>query len=175
MTQEPKYKDLIAAEKDFNSAYNKYYEQLYYYAYGFIEDSETCKDILSDVFEKLWVNIDKMLTNTISSYLYSCVRNECIDYIRHDQTTRKYAEGILKAAETEALSTPEELDERICIVRKAISELPEKTRYVLEECYFNDKKYQEVADSLNISSNAIKKHIMKAFSILREKLSITKS
>jgi len=174
MTQQPKHKDLIA-EQNFNSAYNKYYEQLYYYAYGFIEDSETCKDILGDVFERLWANKDKMLTNTISSYLYSCVRHECIDYIRHDQTTRKYAESILKAAETEASSTPEELDERICIVRKAMNELPEKTRYVLEECYFNNKKYKEVADSLNISSNAIKKHIMKAFLILREKLSVTKS
>ncbi len=174
MIQKPQNKDSIA-EKDFNSAYNKYYEQLYYYDYGFIEDTEVCKDILGNVFEKLWANRDKMLTDTISSYLYSCVRNECIDYIRHDQTTRKYAESFLKAAESEALSTPEELDERIQVVRKAISELPEKTRYVLEECYYNDKKYQEVADSLNVSTNAVKKHIMKAFSILREKLSVTKS
>ena len=47
--------------------------------------------------------------------------------------------------------------------------LPPKTRHVLEECYFNNKKYKEVADSLEVSTNAVKKHIVKALGLLRER------
>lgn len=35
----------------FNSLYRKHYEQLFYYAYGFTDDAEVCRDILADVFE----------------------------------------------------------------------------------------------------------------------------
>ena len=34
----------------FNSLYRKHYEQLFYYAYGFTDDVEVCRDILADVF-----------------------------------------------------------------------------------------------------------------------------
>lgn len=37
----------------FNSLYRKHYEQLFYYAYGFTDDAEVCRDILADVFESL--------------------------------------------------------------------------------------------------------------------------
>ena len=54
-----------------------------------------------------------------------------------------------------------------------INTLPPKTKKVLEECYFNQKKYSEVAQMLNISTNTVKKHIMKALSSLREELSVS--
>ena len=41
------------------------------------------------------------------------------------------------------------------------------------ESYFNQKKYSEVAQMLNISTNTVKKHIMKALSSLREELSVS--
>lgn len=42
------------------------------------------------------------------------------------------------------------------------------TRHILEECYVRRKKYQEVADELNISVSAVRKHIVKALSVLRK-------
>lgn len=38
----------------------------------------------------------------------------------------------------------------------------------------NHKKYREVAEILDITSSAVKKHIMKALAILRERLSVIK-
>lgn len=43
----------------FNSLYRKHYEQLFYYAYGFTDDAEVCRDILADVFESLWTHRKK--------------------------------------------------------------------------------------------------------------------
>ena len=69
----------------FNSLYRKYYEQLFYYAYGFTDDAEVCRDILADVFESLWTHRKKITQETAHSYLYQCVRNKCIDYVRRQQ------------------------------------------------------------------------------------------
>lgn len=72
----------------FNSLYRRYYEQLFYYAYGFTDDAEACRDILSDVFERLWSNRRGITQETAHSYLYQCVRNKCIDYVRRQQLNR---------------------------------------------------------------------------------------
>ena len=53
-------------------------------------------------------------------------------------------------------------------IHKAISTLTAHTRLILEECYVRRKKYQEVADELNISVSAVRKHIVKALSVLRK-------
>ncbi|WP_195531902.1 RNA polymerase sigma-70 factor [Bacteroides finegoldii] len=168
-------KNLKITIEEFDKIYSKYYSQLFYYAYGFVEDSETCRDIVSDVFGQAWENIECLERATIGSYLYSCVRNKCIDYLRHDQAARQYVEYLQDVVEDDEGMTPEEYEERLRIVKQIISELPPRTRFVLEQCYFNNKKYQEVAEILDVTSSAVKKHIMKALSILRERLSVIKS
>lgn len=155
---------------EFDRIYDKYYPQLFYYAYGFVEDSEICRDIVSDVFGQAWENVERLENATVGSFLYSCVRNKCIDYLRHDQAARQYAEYLQEAVEDEEGLTPEEYEERMNNVKQIISELPPRTRFVLEQCYFNNKKYREVAEILDVTSSAVKKHIMKALAILRERL-----
>ena len=159
---------------EFDRIYDKYYHQLFYYAYGFVEDSEICRDIVSDVFGQAWENVERLENATVGSFLYSCVRNKCIDYLRHDQAARQYAEYLQEAVEDEEGLTPEEYEERMNNVKQIISELPPRTRFVLEQCYFNNKKYREVAEILDVTSSAVKKHIMKALAILRERLSVIK-
>lgn len=158
---------------EFDRIYDKYYPQLFYYAYGFVEDSEICRDIVSDVFGQAWENVERLENATVGSFLYSCVRNKCIDYLRHDQAARQYAEYLQEVVEDEEGLTPEEYEERMNNVKQIISELPPRTRFVLEQCYFN-KKYREVAEILDVTSSAVKKHIMKALAILRERLSVIK-
>lgn len=146
---------------EFDRIYDKYYPQLFYYAYGFVEDSEICRDIVSDVFGQAWENVERLENATVGSFLYSCVRNKCIDYLRHDQAARQYAEYLQEVVEDEEGLTPEEYEERMNNVKQIISELPPRTRFVLEQCYFNNKKYREVAEILDVTSSAVKKHIMK--------------
>ena len=153
----------------FNSLYRKHYEQLFYYAYGFTDDAEVCRDILADVFESLWTHRKKITQETAHSYLYQCVRNKCIDYVRHQQLNRQYESFIKGTADTDTDMEPDATEERMQTVQECIDLLPPKTKLVLEECYFHNKKYKEVATALDISTNAIKKHIVKALSVLRER------
>ena len=62
----------------------------------------------------------------------------------------------------------QEQDERMMHISKAMEKLTPHTKHILEECYIQRKKYQEVAEELNISVSAVRKHIVKALQVIRE-------
>lgn len=163
--------DTQLTRNGFDDAYRRYYSSLYYYAYGFVEDAEACRDVVADAFGQAWTNVSRLTPATLKSYLYTCVRNKCIDYLRRTQAEKQYVESLTEVAEEDEGLTPEELEERLQTVEQLLEELPPKTRFVLEQCYYEHKKYQEVADILEVTTHAVKKHITKALSFLREHIS----
>lgn len=44
----------------FDKMFNEWYAQFVYFAYYFINDAEVCRDIVSDAFEYLWRNYEKI-------------------------------------------------------------------------------------------------------------------
>lgn len=165
----------VITKEEFDGLYRKYYEPLFFYAYGFVEDEEVCRDILSDVFERMWNRRSSLQRSSLSSFLYSCVRNGCIDHLRHGHASQQYADYLKTATADDDKMSKEEREALYGRLKEAIDRLPERTRYILTECYFEHKKYKEVALQLDISVNAIKMHIMKALSSLRATFSVMES
>ena len=158
----------------FEQLYKANYARLYYYAFQFISDAETCKDIVNDVFEKTWILYESLQQETITAYLYANVRNKCIDHLRHSQAKEQYADFYNAETLEEADNDFSEREERIARIEKVIEELTDPTKTILKECYYENKKYQEVADEFGISTNGVKKHIMKALRLIREEFGIKK-
>jgi RNA polymerase sigma-70 factor (family 1) len=152
---------------DFDNLFRTYYVQLYFYAFHIINDIEASKDIASDSFEYLWKNQSEISLDTVKSFLYTFVRNKCIDYLRHENIHEQYTKYI-ELTKEDVDTSYDEFDERISLVRMAMNKLTPHTRHILEECYIQHKQYKEVALELDISVNAVKKHIIKALHILRE-------
>lgn len=158
----------------FEQLYKENYARLYYYAFRFITDEEVCKDIVNDVFEKAWQNFEDLKPETATAYLYVQTRNRCIDYLRHRQVEEQYADFYRIVTEEDTDAFPDEMEERVQRIEKIIEQLTDPTKTILKECYFDNKKYQEVADKFGISISGVKKHIMKAFRLLREEFGIRK-
>lgn len=158
----------------FEIVYKEYYVRLYHYAYDFVDDMDVSKDIVSDVFSKLWKNYQHLDVDKLPSFLYVCVRNECMNYLRKQRGMDKYVEYCKAAFSEEDESYWQTMDERIAEIAKVVDAMPSKTRFVLEQCYLEQHTYKEVAEMLDISTNGVKKHIMKAFSMLRTHFHIKK-
>ncbi|WP_455672618.1 RNA polymerase sigma-70 factor [Phocaeicola sp.] len=159
---------------EFEQLFKDNYARLYYYAFRFISDAETCKDIVNDVFEKAWKQFEAIQKETITAYLYANVRNKCIDHLRHTQVEEQYAGFYRAVTQEEADSDFSEREERIARIERVIEELTDPTKTILKECYYENKKYREVADEFGISISGVKKHIMKALRLIREEFSIKK-
>lgn len=160
-------------EKEFERLFKEHYTPLYHYAYRFLNDMETSKDVVNSAFEYLWQNYEEFRMGNPVSVLYRTVRTKSIDCWRHAQVEASYAEAYVRMASEEE-EDESEREEQLERVRKVVEQLPSQTKHILEECYFNRRKYVEVAEMLSISTSAVKKHIMKALRLLREEFNIKK-
>lgn len=155
---------------DFELFFKENYLRFYLFAFHLIDDEEMSRDVVSDAFEYVWNNYRKIEISNWKAYMYSYIRNKCIDFIRHKMVQQKYANYYLQITQESEESGYEEQDERIEQIREALNSLTPRTRLVLQECYINKKKYKEVAADLEISINSVKKHIIKALKTIREEI-----
>ena len=167
------FKDLKKTDR-FERMYKENYIRLFYYAFRFLTDEEACKDVVNDVFEKAWQQFDELKTETASAYLYAQVRSRCIDRLRHQQVEEQYVELYRALSEDVFEIRADEREERLARIERTIASLTDPTKTILKECYYENKKYQEVADEFGISVSGVKKHIMKALRLLREEFGIKK-
>lgn len=161
--------------KEFEKLFTGNYTRLYHYAFQFINDMEVCKDIVGDAFEYVWDHYETLSKGNVLAVLYNQVRNKSIDYYRHTRVESRYALLYSQLSPLPEENNLTEENERLERISKIIEQLSPQTRHILEECYFNRKKYAEVAEALDISTNAVKKHIMKALRLLREEFQIKNS
>ena len=93
--------------KEFERVYEKYAPGLIFYARKFV-DHPTAEDLVHDVFLKIWNSETVMLVNeSIGSYLYSAVRNACLDLLKHQAICNDYLSKALRDLKIEELSHSE--------------------------------------------------------------------
>lgn len=171
--------DLSAGSKEaFEYLFTTYYPRLRNYASHFVADVDDVEDILQDCFVNLW-NRRTMLTGvSISSMLFTMVRNGCLNFLKHKAIAEGYNTQELKlisgsealynydflgSADEELLYS--ELQRQICDV---LQHLPERSRQVFVMSRFEGLKNKEIAERLDISVKVVEKHITKALAMLRE-------
>ena len=159
-------------ETEFDDIFRLYYSQLFVYALSLIDDEEECYDVVNSAYECVWSNFKGLDRSTVKAFLYASVKNKCIDYLRHRDVHNQYVEFCQKQHEedVDAEDASLDLDYRILCIREFVQHLPSTTKRILEACYIEEKKYREVAEEMNISMSTVKKHLTKALSLLREKI-----
>jgi RNA polymerase sigma factor (sigma-70 family) len=155
-------------EQQFQKLFAENYSQLYYAALYIVTDTETARDIVHDVFKDVWESYDPDDPKINFGYLYTITHNKCIDYCRHIAAQSRCMEAYVVMLEDMQRSEWDEKDQRLDKIYEIMQGLPARTRFVMEQCYLNEKKYSEVAEILGISQNAVKKHIIKALATIRE-------
>lgn len=140
------------------------------HALSFVRDEEEAKDIVTDVYEYVWRNFNKLdVSVSLRPLLYKLTRSRSLDFLRREKSKEKFlAYQATLSAEEEEYKDQEELIEK---VMKVIESMPGQTATVFRKCFIERKKYQQAADELNISINTVRWHINKAMSLLRGQLS----
>ncbi|MFK7808116.1 MAG: RNA polymerase sigma-70 factor [Saprospiraceae bacterium] len=160
--------DKAAFEKLFKS----HFAHLCNFAGQYVADRDAARDICQKVFILLWENREKIDTNqNVRSYLFTAVKNRCLNYIRDQKKYRSHVldidiQDIDQSFEEDQFAV-EDLQNKI---DKALDALPEKCRQVFEMSRYEEKKYQEIADELSISKKTVEAHMSRALRSLREDL-----
>ncbi|MCF8335508.1 MAG: RNA polymerase sigma-70 factor [Bacteroidales bacterium] len=147
------------------------------YAYRFVEDEGRARDMVQEVFYKLWRDRENLSVDiSLEAFLYTCVKNECLNYLKHEKIKSRYAWLQKRIRDKEVQyyqETPEEdirMEELRRKIHEAIESLPEKSRQIFKMSRFEEKKNKEIAREMDVSLKAVEKHITKALKHLRENL-----
>lgn len=157
-------------EKQFKALFEKYYTKLYYSSLAIVRDEDDARDIVNDVFAHIWEKHDSFEDTVNSMYLYTSIRHRSLDHLKKKKVRDNYANNYIKNNDEGFLYDDEE-EERIRQIQKVIDKMPEKTKYVLDQCYMEGKRYMEVASDIGITRDGVRKHIVKALRLLREAFS----
>lgn len=157
----------------FDQLFRNYNKRIYYFSKSIIKSHEEAKDIVQDVFLKIWKNrasIDARFS--FKSYLFTISYNIIVDTMRKRVTEQKFRDELIINALNEESVINEELEfkELNESYHKAVSELPPKRQQIYKLQRFESLSYQEIADKLDISVNTVRNHMTQAIRFLREKL-----
>lgn len=156
----------------FASLFRKYYEPLYQFAGRFVKDAQTSESIVQDVFVNIWKKREEWhVQHNVKSYLYTSVRNQSLNYLKREKVLISMTEYTVH--QDYPVSSPEEaLIEREMVeaVQKAIEKLPQQCRRIYLMKRYDDLKYSEIAEVLNISINTVKTQMRRALKSLHKSL-----
>jgi RNA polymerase sigma-70 factor, ECF subfamily len=170
--------DLLANSmnnKLFDEIFRQYAKPLFYYAAKFVGD-EHAKDIVQDMFVKLWSDQSLVITKSLNALLFTTIRNRCLQQLEKEKVRNKYVESTKLKLQTEELQFY--MDERSSMIEQELEDklngvlntLPERCRQIFVLSRFENKKNREIAEELNISVKAVEKQISKALSTIRTEM-----
>jgi RNA polymerase sigma-70 factor (ECF subfamily) len=157
----------------FEMLFRTYYQPLCNYAYTFLQDKEDAEEIVQSTFLLVWEKRETLAIRTsVRPYLYAMVRNACLNIIKHEKIKQKYVgeEMALADRSHDSVANAVASNELEYRIKVAMEELPEQCRMVFKLSRFEELKYAEIADQLNISIKTVENHMGKALKIMREQL-----
>jgi RNA polymerase sigma factor (sigma-70 family) len=161
--------DLEAFQNRVLPAKNK----LYRFALRFLNNEEEAKDVVQEVFIRVWNGREQMTeVQNWEAWCMKITRNLSLDRIR--SISRKSAQPLEKAFNIHHHElTPyetTELQESMQSISNLIAALPEKQRQVIHLRDVEGYSYNEICEILEIDMNQVKVSLFRARNAVREKL-----
>jgi RNA polymerase sigma-70 factor, ECF subfamily len=152
------------------SAWTALVERFSHYVYailtrGYRLDQTTAEDIFQEVFIRTYRSLGTLdQPEAIKPWIAQLTRRAAFDRLR---ATRPHVD--IDAVQEPGASDPEfELVEQAATVQRALAQLPEPYRDVVERFFLRDQSYRTIADELGLAPGTIASRISRGLSMLRE-------
>ncbi len=152
-------KDKQSQAKAFEVLVNTYKERLYWHVRRIVLDHDDADDVLQNTFIKVYKSIDGFKGESkLYSWMYRIATNESLTFLKQKQrkagiTDQEMKESMLGALESDVYFEGEEIQLKL---QKALATLPEKQKLVFNMKYFQEMKYNEIAEILETSVGGLK-------------------
>jgi len=158
----------------FTEIYNRYWSVMYAHVYKMLRDREEAKDVIQEIFSKLWLKATEIRSNqNLAGFLYVAARNRVLNLMEQNRVRNDYVKSIASFVSEIDPSAIDHVDEKkiIQIIEQEILNLPPKMREIFEMSRKENLSHKEIAEKLNISDQTVKKQVQNALKIIRPKIS----
>jgi RNA polymerase sigma-70 factor, ECF subfamily len=160
-------------EEVFESVFKQHFNNLNAYAFTILKDAVSAEEVVQSLFLKLWEKKDVLnIQTSLKSYLYRATYNDCMNILKHLQVRQRHQDHVSYFHDRTSENASSRLQENELKneLQKAINLLPEKCRTIFQMSRFEELKYQEIADQLDISIKTVENQMGKALKVLRHAL-----
>ena len=157
-------------ECEFASLLKEHEHALQVLAFRVTKCEQVAKDVVQDVFLKLWEHRDQYhRIDNIGAWLYRVTENKLIDYLRKTAADKKLRQKTWKRIreinnETELNMAAKESEK---ILSKGIDHLPAQRQLIYRMNREQLLNYDQIAQELHISRHTVKNQIFNALHSLR--------
>lgn len=161
--------------------YDHYRRLLFGLLKSIVKKNEEAEDLLQEVFTAIWEKADQFDTQrgTAYTWIVSLTRNKGIDRLRskvykeqRKQSTSLDDEHVYHPLFSKEHSPLENtiFSDRAVRVQKALEQLTEKQRMVIEQAYFNGYSQSEIAEEFELPLGTVKTRMRDGILKLRDLL-----
>lgn len=152
--------------------YKRMYSRLLLFATARLGDemSFMAEDCVQEAIYKTYIHRRELSTSAVlKSYLYSCINNQAITYLRKQEARENY----INQAETqvEFLSSYIE-QETLNLLYEAIGRLPENYKELFRLSFDKGLKIAEIAKQLQVSDSTVKKQKKQMLEWLKKEMNM---
>ena len=142
---------------EYNILLSQYSSPLLRFSFNFLRNEEEAKDIVQDVFEKLWLNREKVEINKVKSWLFTCAHHAMVNLIKKrnrvcNLNLNSHDNGELQAFNFESTQTIEQIVSGLPPLQKSIILLRDLEGY----------HYQEIGEILSLNPSQVKVYLFRA-------------
>ena len=152
---------------DIRELFFRYYRPLCLYALHYLKDAYAVEDVVQEAFTAFWQRNGETQPDNPGPYLYTMVRNRCIDALRRagrepERVQPEDASGVIDDGQAE------ERAEQEARLWAAVERLPGKRRELLLMSKRDGMSYEDIAKATRLSVNTVRNQISRALQNLRD-------
>ena len=158
--------------KEFEKLFKSYHKSLCQFALSLVGDDQVAKDLVQEVFFKLWQNRENVdFRGRIKNYLYKATANTAYNHLQKSRRMIAFFPELENLLSGPAEKPPNIKEEEIkAQLDAAIEQLPAKCRTIFILCKREGMKYREIADYLGLSMKTVENQMGIALKRLRKTL-----
>ena len=151
---------------EYNFVIDELSAQLYRYAFHFLRNQEDAKDIIQDVFEKMWLNRKTIELETVKPWLYRCTHNAMVNFIAKKSRTSYMSNQELPKTTSPFDSSFESMQ----VVDRMVSMLPPTQKSIILLRDIEGYTYKEIGLILDLSASQVKVYLFRARMKIKKQL-----
>lgn len=164
----------------FGEIVKRWERKIFALCFGMLHVEEDARDAAQETFISAYRNLSSFRGEAkVSSWLHRIAVNQCLSKQRRAKVRgessleeEQAGDGVsITAPKSQTPSRSFEKNERLALVRKAVSTLPPDLREVIVMKEFEEMTFQQIAETLDMPLSTVKSRVYAALKQLRMKLS----
>jgi RNA polymerase sigma-70 factor (ECF subfamily) len=163
----------------FGEIVKRWDRKIFALCFGMLGREDEARDAAQETFISAYRNLSRFRGEAkVSSWLHRIAVNQCLTVKRRQKTRseefideeKNEEERYFVAPEGQSPSRATEANERLTLVRQAVTSLPSDLRQVVVMKEFEDMTFQEISETLDVPLSTVKSRLYTALRQLKMKL-----